>query len=572
MKAAVAISDGRLIVRTKPGPLRSVVGGLPAARWRGADRAHAMPPTIAAAGNLSAVLHSAKVEASWDEASAELLERAIYAVDARKFRDAEDLPDLPDPAGVNKPAYLHQRQAYRFALYQEGVGLWIAMGGGKSRVAAVLAHEWKAERILVTCPRAVLDEDDVWKKEFAKWIGPDVEVYGRVYGRGGKPKAKPSVPDRLKVLQKGLAEAEARGRRCALVVPVDSYWRGELGKWLLGLELDLWIVDEIHKKLKAPGGKAAMFGERLAHRARRRLGLSGTPLAHSRLDAYAEYRILDAAVFGTNYSRFKNRYAVTVPLPNAPRAEKVVGWQNEDEFDRKFHSIAYRWEKDRKVLGLEEPVTIDRHVTLTAETRRVYEDLDQDLIADVGKGVVVAGNALVRVLRLQQVCSGVVTLADGAKTRVGSEKKDALADELDNLPVDEPVVVYCLFHTDLDAVAEVCRAQGRRFAELSGRTHGGLDVWKAGGADVIAVQIAAGGAGIDLTRAAYGIYLSPTFSLVDTDQSKERLDRPGQLWPVTFVRIIARGTVDEEIYEANDERRDGVQAVYDARRRLAGKA
>lgn len=556
----IEVDGDRLVVSPVPAASRNRLAALPGSRWAALLGGYTLPATAAAAGNLRVTAP----EADWSPDALQLLGGADRALEARAHRTAEELPDLPD--GKTPSAWLHQRQAFNFARDQEAAGLWVAMGGGKGRIAVNVADHHGAERVLVGAPRSVLDDDRVWQKEFARWSDRGWKVGGLVMRRDGKgTKAKPSVADRLRQLERDLAEAEVRGQPFAAVVPWDVLWRAPLSAWLLERDWDLWILDEVHR-IKAPGGKASKMADRLRPRCRRRLGLSGTPMPHSRLDAYAVYRALDPGVFGTAYARFKARYARTVPLPNAPRAEKVVGWQNEDEFDRKFHSIAYVWEQDREVLGLQEPVWVERRVPLEAAARSIYEDLNADLIADVGKGVVTAGNALVRLLRLQQVCSGVVKLADGTKTRVGDEKKRKLAEVLEDLPVDEPVVVVCRFTSDLDTVHEVARGQGRSTAELSGRIKS-LDLWKNGGADVLALQIQAGGVGIDLTRARYCVLQSVGFSLGDFDQVLARLDRPGQAHQVVFVKVVAANTVDEEVYAALDSRRDAVEAVLANRRR-----
>ena len=40
--------------------------------------------------------------------------------------------------------------------------------------------------------------------------------------------------------------------------------------------------------------------------------------------------------------------------------------------------------------------------------------------------------------------------------RVDSSKQKLLADTLEDIGKDEPVVVFCRFHADLDAVHEAC--------------------------------------------------------------------------------------------------------------------
>ena len=73
---------------------------------------------------------------------------------------------------------------------------------------------------------------------------------------------------------------------------------------------------------------------------------------------------------------------------------------------------------------------------------------------------------------------------------------------------------------------EAAKRTGRTSSELSGRVNT-LPEWQEGKTDVIAVQIQAGGVGIDLTRASYCVYYSVGFSLGDYEQSLARVHRPG---------------------------------------------
>ena len=105
-----------------------------------------------------------------------------------------------------------------------------------------------------------------------------------------------------------------------------------------------------------------------------------------------------------------------------------------------------------------------------------------------------AANALVKLLRLQQVANGIVKTDDGEEHRVDDAKKRLLADTLEDIGGDEPVVVFCRFHPDLDAVHEACESHGYTSLELSGRRDE-VRRWQDGEAQVLAVQIQAGGGG-----------------------------------------------------------------------------
>ena len=88
-----------------------------------------------------------------------------------------------------------------------------------------------------------------------------------------------------------------------------------------------------------------------------------------------------------------------------------------------------------------------------------------------------------------------------------------------------------------------------------------MEAWQAGDAPILAVQIQAGGVGIDLTRAAYCVYLSTGFSLGDYEQSVARCHRPGQDRTVFYYHILVKDSVDERVYKALRARKNVVESV-----------
>jgi len=315
----------------------------------------------------------------------------------------------------------------------------------------------------------------------------------------------------------------------------------------------LIVCDESHK-LKDPGGRQSSFIAKLAEKAKYRMCLTGTPMPHSPLDIYGQYRFLDRGVFGSSFARFKQRYA-EVGIFN-----EVRHFQNEQELNHKFYMLAYRATKD--VLELPPTMNEIRSCELGKKSAKVYQDLYRKFTADVGAGRVTVSNALVRLLRLQQVTSGFVNTDEGNIVQVGTEKADLLAEVLDTLDPREPVVVFCVFHHDLDTIKAVAAKMGRRAAELSGRMNQ-LVEWQSGKYDVLATQIQSGGLGIDLTRAHYCIYFSIGFSLGNYEQSKARIHRPGQTERTVFIHLLADGTVDERVYEALAQRKQVIEHILD---------
>jgi SNF2 family DNA or RNA helicase len=454
--------------------------------------------------------------------------------------------------GIKTRPWPHQYKVVQMAKALPGFLLALDMGVGKSLCAiALIAHHSqgkKGERILIVSPKSVID---VWPSEFAKHMTSQERSRYLITPLNQRTvAAKVVAADRAEELafQKGLIAVH--------VVNFDSVWRPEMSKWLSKKRLLCVVSDENHR-IKSHNGRASRFMGDLATQADFRLGLTGTPLPHSPLDIFGQYRFLSKDVFGVVWGDFKARYAVLGGFEN----KQVVGYKNELDMNQRVEAISYRVKKS-DVLTLPPVMHEVRHVELCAAAKAMYKTMKRDLYALVGDSEVTAANALVKVLRLLQITSGVLELDDGTKQVVDDSKIKGFQDLMEDMPAGEPVVIFSRFTRDIDLVRQSLAGLGRSCAVLDGRINQ-LAAWQAAEFDDIAVQIRAGGAGVDLTRAAYCVYYTQTHSLGDYDQSLARLDRPGQTRPVTYYHLVSRGTIDEQIYAALQQKRDVVEYILE---------
>jgi SNF2 family DNA or RNA helicase len=494
-----------------------------------------------------------------------------------------------------QPLWPHQQAAFQATRDKPAVLIDGDMGSGKTAAAiALLEHDWRYRcpvdnghrkypyRVLVLAPKSVLG---VWPNQIAEHATSGWTTWnGEVRGRNGKPLRSPSVTRRAEALVQATTNAGKLRRPFMAVVGYEASWQGDMAKLLLGTPWDAVILDESHR-LKSAGGKASKHAAQIAARVRARggrvLALTGTPMPHSPLDIWAQARALDGgAALGTSYHRFCTAFGrgdtIWAPGPRGP-VQRVVykGIRDDrmDDFTQRVRHLIHRIPREGldAYLGLPDAVDVYRTIDLDPATRRAYESLEKDLIARVGDGAVTAANAMVLVLRLAQVASGYAPTVTTEGEQRGArrlsdhllpEKARLLLDVLEDLPLREPVVVFCRFHHDLDAVQAVCDIQGRSYGELSGRRRDGLtDHGTMAEVDVLGAQIKSGGVGIDLTRARYGIYYTLGFGLADYLQSRKRLHRPGQTRPVTYVHLLAENTVERSIYGALRNRQQVVDTV-----------
>ena len=441
----------------------------------------------------------------------------------------------------------HQRAAIDFAKRTGSCLFHMGMGTGKTLAATVLAEEQRVRRLLVVAPKSVLTAWLPYLKESERGYIVLPMLRGTAKA---KAKALRTTLDKCGSLPVAVVVNYETARSDALMP--------ELCGFLGNTRPTMLVLDESHK-VKAPKGKAARAMHRLGACASQTIGLTGTPMPHSPLDIWSQMRAIEPRVFGPSYYRFRNRYAVM----GGYQGKQVLGFRNMPELRARLGRYAFQ--AGREVLDLPPATHNIIGCELSARARKVYRSLKSSLMAEIEEGTVTATNALTQLLRLQQVTSGALPLdgddADQLST-IDNSKRDALVDLFDGVDELEPFVVFGRFRHDLDVVREAARMCGRGVGELSGRANE-LAAWQRGDFTVLAVQLQAGGVGVDMTRASYCAFLSTGFSLGDYEQALARVHRPGQDRPVHYYHLVCTDTIDEAVRDALARRRSVVEAVLE---------
>jgi superfamily II DNA or RNA helicase len=451
--------------------------------------------------------------------------------------------------------WTHQQEAIDWARGRREVILHLGMGCGKTRTALEIINEALTargiRRILVGSPKAVMP---AWAKQAGLWM-PALRVI--LLDRG-------TSADKGKAVTAALASTTP----VLIVCNYESLWRikeVEKQSW------DVFVWDEVHR-LKSPSGSASKWAAKMGKKnpTAIRIALSGTLLAHSPLDAFGVYRAVESPecqTFGASYTIFKATFAITNPhLPGM-----VIGYRNQKQFAQKLADTTFH-RRSEDVLDLPPIHHVEVPVELTPKEARVYVQLEKEFCAEVDGGYITPANAMVALLRMLQACSGFMRLDDAAAaTQIDEQpsKRAAFAEMLEDIAADEPVVVFCRFRSDIDAVIHVCQQLGRGVSELSGRIDN-LAEWQAGKTAVLVAQIQSGGIGIDLTRASIGIFYSLGHSLSEWLQAIARLHRPGQERHTRFFSLVScllgKTTADGRVYSALTQRKEVVDGLLESYR------
>jgi len=335
----------------------------------------------------------------------------------------------------------------------------------------------------------------------------------------------------------------------------------------------LLVFDESHY-LKTPRARRTMRAHALGRRAKFVRILTGTPIAKSPFDAYAQMKCLDENFWKQHgfprFEHFKTHFGIFQKFVNGgtgQQFETCVGYRHLDQLKEMIDPVTDRVTKD-DVLDLPPKLYQRRFFELTTEQRSVYKQVKEQSMAFLERGdTVTAPLALVQLLRLQQITCGFVPTDDGEMEEFdGANPRLDILDEICS-SLDHPAIIWARFRREIDLIM-------KRLGDKAVRYDGGRRdderaeakrAFQAGEKQLFVGNPAAGATGLTLTAAKTVIYCSNSFNLTDRLQSEDRAHRIGQEGApgkdgeenrVLYIDLIAPGTVDEHIVRALRDKRD----------------
>jgi superfamily II DNA or RNA helicase len=400
---------------------------------------------------------------------------------------------------------------------------------GKTLTAIAMVDARKPRALLIACPLAAIR---VWDEQLTEHLRAD-------------------WPCELKIFNFEALRNRATAKR--------------VRKWLksVGYENCMIIIDEIHR-IKRRGSKASRTLRQVSHKyCRYRIGLTGTPLGQGLEDGWAQMDLVDPSVYGT-WDEFSDQYL----RYGGFKGYKIIGYKRELAFKRLWHSRCYRITlqeaRATKYKVLNRRVLFD----LTPRNRKIYNDLEKGLTVEVNKRKIKQKLVMQSVMKCQQLTGGYLihTDEDTLETEVlhvGNEKIDWLEEIIDDHP-DEKLVIIARFVHELEAIGQMLHRRGLSFKRVSGGKDPAGNPYKFDGkfnVDVIILQIQSGIA-VDMSASSIAIFYSCDYSFFTNAQVKFRILSFEKTF-VTYYYLIARETVDEDLYESVKRKRKLSDVVCD---------
>jgi SNF2 family DNA or RNA helicase len=448
----------------------------------------------------------------------------------------------------SKP-FAHQSKALEMSWDKEVFAYFMEMGTGKSKVLidniAMLFNAGKINGALIIAPKGV----------YKNWFDSEIPNHMPDYieKKVGLWRTDPNAKD-LKPLFSTGAELHI------LIMNVEAFSskKGvDFAKKFLSCHNTIIGIDE-STTIKNPQAKRTRAIVELGTKSKYRRILTGSPVTKSPLDLFAQCYFLHPYLLGhESYYTFKVRYAVTKQINVSGRTiQIVVGYRNLGELSEKLKPFSYRVLKD-DCLDLPKKTYTKRIIELTDEQKKVYKTMKQQAIAFLNGKMITTATVITQMMRLHQITCGHFKSDDGTIQTIKNNRIDQLMEVLEEM--EGKAVIWAHYRYDIQSIVETV---SKKYGENSVVTYYGDtstdDRQKAikkiqdpkSPVRFIVGTPQTGGYGITLTGASTMIYYSNGYDLEKRQQSEARIDRIGQEKPMTYIDIIAEGTVDDKIVQS----------------------
>ncbi|MDA1055180.1 MAG: SNF2-related protein [Planctomycetota bacterium] len=294
------------------------------------------------------------------------------------------------------------------------------------------------------------------------------------------------------------------------------------------------------------------------------VALTGTPMENHLGELWSIFRNVSPGLFGS-WEDFRDRFAAPIEKDNDDERRVALS--------RVIRPFVLRRTKSEVLKELPERTEMNLYVELSDQERRRYDEMRLAAVGEIDQivGLPDTQDQRFRILamltRLRQLACH-VGLVDAAWEGT-SAKLDLLVETMQELRGEgHRALIFSQFTSYLALIRQALDAAGITYEYLDGSTPAKtrqerVDAFQNGNSDAFLISLKAGGTGLNLTAADYVIHMDPWWNPAVEDQATDRAHRIGQERPVMVYRIIARGTIEEQILDMHHGKRDLVAGVME---------
>jgi len=233
----------------------------------------------------------------------------------------------------------------------------------------------------------------------------------------------------------------------------------------------------------------------------------------------------------------------------------VHAFQNLAELSEKLQGFSYRVLKE-DCLDLPPKNWTKRHITLSKEQQKVYDQMKKEALATLNGKVTSTMTVITQLMRLQQITCGHFVADDGSTQEIKNNRITELMEVLSE--IEGKAIIWGHWQKDIqNIVSEIEKVYGPgsvvSYYGLTPQDERQDNIRRFQDDPECRFMVgtpSTGGYGITLTAANTVIYYSNGYDLEKRLQSEDRAHRIGQKKNVTYIDIIAEDTVDDKIVKS----------------------
>lgn len=420
------------------------------------------------------------------------------------------------------------------------IGLFLDMGLGKTITTLTAIKELKyyrflVRKVLVIAPKKVAE--GTWTREKDKWEHTKMLRVSPVLGSQTKRVRALNTPADIYIINR------------ENVVWLVDYYKND---W----PFDMVVVDESSsfKSHKAKRFKAlASMGSHID----RMVELTGTPSPNGLDDLWAQIFLLDGGErLGKRYTQFRERYF----QPDKRGADGMVySYEAKPGTDQailnRISDICISM-KAEDYLQLPDITYHEVPVVLDPKALKAYQELEREMVLQIPEDEeeISVTSAAALSNKLLQLANGALYDDDRQVHEIHNCKIEAFLELIESLQ-GKPALVFYNYKHDRKRILKALEGTKLRIGEL--KTPQDEDDWNNRKIDILLTHPASSAYGLNLQQGGnHVIWFGLTWNYELYTQANKRLHRQGQMEKVIIHHLVCKGTRDEDVMYALEQKDD----------------
>ena len=276
--------------------------------------------------------------------------------------------------------------------------------------------------------------------------------------------------------------------------------------------------------------------------------LSGTPVGGKYENLWTQLHLMG---WDISEKLYEKQYVNWKTIEVGGMVHKIVDkddpYKNTDRLKRKMREHGAVFKKTEECFQLPEQT----FTKVMIKPIKEYWKFQKDSIVQIDDYEVIGDTTLTKLLFSRQLCG-----------HFNKDKLEAFRDLVES--TQDRLIVFYSFNAELEQLKKICHDLGRPTSEINGHCKD-LTAYDQESNSITLCQYQSASKGLNLQKCNRIIYFTLPLSSEDFEQSKKRIHRIGQENPCFYYLMICKGTVEEQILQTLEARRDFTDELFKER-------